>query len=179
VWDAVRTDARRYQDYTGASGIRGAARYLRTQAAWALIELRFYQWLRSGCPSALRPLLRPLSFALHLFVETSTGISIEHGAEIGPGFYIGHFGGIVIGGGVTIGSGCDVSQGVTIGVAGRGEKRGSPTIGNDVYIGPGAKVFGKITIGDGARIGANAVVSRDVPAGAVARAPHAELIVES
>jgi serine O-acetyltransferase len=56
---------------------------------------------------------------------------------------------------------------VTIGLSGRGEKHGAPTIGNNVYIAPGAKVFGKIHIGDNAMIGANAVVHKDVPDNAV------------
>jgi serine O-acetyltransferase len=180
MWHAVKADAARFLDYAGGarSPVR-IAQYLRTEAAWALLELRFYQWLGSDCPPPLRPFLKPLSFGFQLFVETATGISIEHGAEVGRGLYIDHFGGIVIGGGVRIGERCDISQGVTIGVGGRGEERGSPAIGDDVYIGPGAKVFGRITIGDGARIGANAVVSKDVPAGAVARAPHAEVIIET
>jgi serine O-acetyltransferase len=178
MWDAVRADAQRYFEYVGGPSPTTVAYYLRSQATWALLELRFYQWLHSGCPRPLSLALRPLSFALQLLVEVTTGISIEHGARIGRGFYIGHFGGIIIGGGVTIGDRCNISQGVTIGVAGRGDRRGSPTIGDGVYIGPGAKLFGAITVGDGARIGANAVVSKDVPPGATARAPPAELIVE-
>jgi acetyltransferase-like isoleucine patch superfamily enzyme len=84
--------------------------------------------------------------------------------------HIGHFGGITIGP-ATIGRRCSISQGVTIGVSGRGEKEGLPTIGDEVYLGPGAKLFGKITIGHSVKIGANAVVYKDVEDNAVIAAP--------
>ena len=57
----------------------------------------------------------------------------------------------------------NISQGVTIGQVNRGKYQGVPTIGNGVYIGPGAKVIGKISIGSNVAIGANAVVTTDVP----------------
>ena len=95
------------------------------------------------------------------------GIELPKGTKVGEGFYIGHFGGIIISGGAVIGRNCNISQGVTIGVAGRGEKRGIPIIGDGVYIGPGAKVIGKIYVGNNVAIGANAVVTKDVPDNAV------------
>ena len=63
------------------------------------------------------------------------GIELPRGTKVGEGLYIGHFGGIIISGGAVIGRNCNISQGVTIGVAGRGEKRGIPIIGDGVYIG--------------------------------------------
>ena len=95
------------------------------------------------------------------------GISIPPNTSIGAGFYIGHFGGIVVHHDVQIGVNCNLSQGVTLGLSSRGDRFGCPTVGDDVYIGPGAKIFGRITIGDRAAIGANAVVTRDVPESAV------------
>jgi len=62
-----------------------------------------------------------------------------------------------------LGSDVNLSQQVTIGVGGFGDRRGTPVIGDRVYIGPGAKIFGPITIGDESIIGANAVVNRSVP----------------
>ena len=82
--------------------------------------------------------------------------------------YIGHFGCIIVGEGVVMGSNCNLSQGVTLGVAGRGDRKGSPTIGDRVFIAPGAKVIGKISIGNDVTIGANAVVSKSLPDRAVA-----------
>ena len=91
------------------------------------------------------------------------GIDLNRGTTIGPGFYIGHFGGIVVSSSAIIGKNCNISQGVTIGVSGSGDKRGCPQIGDNVYIGSGAKLIGKIHIGNNVAIGANAVVTKDVP----------------
>jgi serine O-acetyltransferase len=90
------------------------------------------------------------------------GIEIHPNTKIGYGFYIGHFGGIVINERTIIGNNCNISQGVTIGQINRGEKKGTPTIEDEVYIGPGAKIIGKINIGHNSAIGANAVVVKDV-----------------
>jgi serine O-acetyltransferase len=90
------------------------------------------------------------------------GIEIHPNTKIGYGFYIGHWGGIVINEKTIIGNNCNISQGVTIGQVNRGEKQGTPTIKDEVYIGPGAKIIGKIIIGHNSAIGANAVVVKDV-----------------
>ncbi len=90
------------------------------------------------------------------------GISIPYNTEIGPGFYIGHFGGIVINHEVVIGANCNISQGVTLGAKYGGKFPGNPRIGNNVYIGPHAVVIGGITIGDHVAIGANCVVAQPV-----------------
>jgi serine O-acetyltransferase len=91
------------------------------------------------------------------------GISIPYQTEIGPGFYIGHFGCIVVHKDVKIGMNCNISQGVTLGVTNRGSKKGCPIIGDNVYIAPGAKVIGNIKIGNKVAIGANCVVTKDIP----------------
>jgi serine O-acetyltransferase len=92
------------------------------------------------------------------------GIEIHPNTKIGYGFYIGHFGGIIINEKTIIGNNCNISQGVTIGQINRGEKKGTPTIEDEVYIAPGAKIIGKINIGRNSSIGANAVVVKDVSA---------------
>jgi serine O-acetyltransferase len=91
------------------------------------------------------------------------GISISPLTEIGSGFYIGHFGGIVINEKSVIGKNCNISQGVTLGQANRGKNKGYPTLGDNIYIGPGAKIVGAVTIGNNVAIGANCVVTRDIP----------------
>jgi serine O-acetyltransferase len=90
-------------------------------------------------------------------------IAITPRTKIDPGFYIGHFGGIVVHADVTIGRNCEISQGVTIGRQPRGPLQGVPTIGDNEYIGPGTKLFGAIRVGDNVAIGVNCVVNRDVP----------------
>ena len=97
-----------------------------------------------------------------------TAIDIHPGAAIGENFFIDH-GFTVIGETAVIGNNVTIYQCVTLGgtnpTDGVGGKR-HPTIEDDVIIGSGAQVLGPITVGRGARIGANAVVTRDVPAGA-------------
>lgn len=95
------------------------------------------------------------------------GIEIRSQTQIGSGFYIGHWGGIVVHPKARIGKNCNISQGVTIGQSNRGKHAGVPVIGDGVFIGPGAKIFGGIRIGDNAAIGANSVVTADVPDDAV------------
>ena len=91
------------------------------------------------------------------------GIQIPEDTQIGEGLLIRHYGTIFINPEATVGKNLIISQGVTIGVG----KNGSPKIGNNVHIAPGAKILGGITIGDNVVIGANSVVVKDVPSNAV------------
>ena len=63
-------------------------------ATWAVLEYRVRQWASA---SALRPITFPITLLSRLLIQMLTGISLATSAEIGPGLYIGHFGGIVIG----------------------------------------------------------------------------------
>jgi serine O-acetyltransferase len=98
-----------------------------------------------------------------------TGIEIHPGAQVGRFVFIDHGMGIVIGETAVVGEGSTIYQGVTLGGTStrRGAKR-HPTLGRNVIVGAGAKVLGGFTVGDGARIGSNAVVVKEVPAGATA-----------
>lgn len=133
----------------------------------AVVVLRFGQWL-IGKPWPLQIFLLPIYYVLSFMMRVVWGIDIPRSTRIGPGFYIGHYGGIFISSAVRIGGRFTVSQQVVIGLAGHGENRGCPTIGNNVYIAPGAKLYGKITIGDNVKIGPNAVVNQDLPDNAIA-----------
>ncbi|MDX6698228.1 MAG: serine O-acetyltransferase [Solirubrobacteraceae bacterium] len=101
------------------------------------------------------------------------GFTIPRGA-FGPGLSLAHYGSVVVNGHARVGRNCRIHSDVNIGVAGGG----APTIGDNVYIGPGAKIFGPITIGDDAVIGANAVVDEDVPAGVTVGGIPAKVISE-
>jgi len=96
-----------------------------------------------------------------------TGIEIHPGAKIGSCVFIDHGMGVVIGETAEVGDGCTIYQGVTLGGTSlyRGEKR-HPTLGDGVVVSAGAMVLGGFKVGDGARIGSNAVVLKEVPAGA-------------
>lgn len=91
---------------------------------------------------------------------------ISHRATIGPGLLLMHRIGVNIGP-ATIGKNVVIHQNVTIGQRVAGGDQGVPTIGDNVWIGPGAILSGGITIGDGATISAGTVLSRDIPAGAL------------
>ena len=111
--------------------------------------------------------LRWLGRLVSQFGRWLTGIEIHPGAKIGRCVFIDHGMGVVIGETAEIGDGCTIYQGVTLGGTSlyRGEKR-HPTLGEGVVVGAGAKVLGGFTVGDGAHIGSNAVVVKEVPAGA-------------
>lgn len=111
-------------------------------------------------------------------VKYNYGFDISYRTQIGPGLYIGHFGGIVIHGDAIIGENCNLSQGMTIGILNRGKNAGIPKIGDRVFIGPNAVILGGITIGSNALIGANSVVTDDVPENGVVAAPASQLISE-
>ncbi len=95
-----------------------------------------------------------------------TGIEIHPGASIGRRFFVDHGMGVVIGETAEIGDDCFLYQGVTLGGTSLKPGKRHPTLDDGVIVGAGAKVLGPITLGKNARVGANAVVVRDVPAGA-------------
>lgn len=97
-----------------------------------------------------------------------TGIEIHPGATIGRRVFIDHGMGIVVGETAVIGDGCTLYHGVTLGGTSWQKGKRHPTLEADVIIGAGAKVLGPITLGVGAKVGSNAVVVKDVPAGATA-----------
>lgn len=131
------------------------------------MSYRMGRWIQKNVSlPILRPALKIMHVTFSKIVDLLFIGEISLEAEIGKGFYIGHYGSIWIGP-VTMGDYCNVSQEVTIGIGGKGKGRGVPEIGNYVYVGPGAKVFGKIKIGNNVAIGANAVVSKNVADNAV------------
>lgn len=110
----------------------------------------------------LKYIFYPFAYVMLKRLTYKFGISIPASTEVGSGFYIGHFGGIVINEKCMIGKNLNISQGVTLGQANRGKNKGYPTIGDNVYIGPGAKIIGSVKIGNNVAIGANSVVTKDI-----------------
>jgi serine O-acetyltransferase len=113
--------------------------------------------------------LKWLARLLSMLARFITGIEIHPGAKIGRRVFLDHGLGIVIGETTEIGDDCTIYQGVTLGGTSlyKGVKR-HPTLGKGVVISAGAKVLGGFTVGDGARVGSNAVVLKEIPAGATA-----------
>lgn len=92
-----------------------------------------------------------------------TGIEIHPGAIIGQGLFIDHGMGVVIGETAEVGDNVTLYQGVTLGGTGKEKGKRHPTIGNNVFIGSGAKILGSIKVGDNVKIGAGSVVTKPVP----------------
>lgn len=109
-----------------------------------------------------------LARAVSQFARAITGIEIHPGATIGRRFFIDHGMGVVIGETAEIGDDVMLYHGVTLGGTSLSQGKRHPTIESGVIVGAGAKILGPVTIGANARIGANAVVVKDVPAGASA-----------
>ena len=123
-----------------------------TDGTMAMVYYRLMQWSR-------RYGLTPLEMLFNRLNSMLCACVIGRGAEFGPGFVIIHSSGIVINGAVRAGCGVHIEHQVTIGA----ECRETPTLGDNVFIGAGAKIIGGIALGNGVRVGANAVVLEDVP----------------
>jgi serine O-acetyltransferase len=165
----IRADAYRY---SGSRSIKSCIRsYLRIPG------FRFMVWHRIAHSYKFNgSFLYIFPWLVLSRLKYKYGFDIPAETVIGKGFYIGHFGGVVISPRARIGCNCNISQGVTIGFSSRGARKGYPIIGNNVYIGPGVKIIGKVRIGNNAAIGANAVVLTDVPDNGVAVGIPAKVI---
>lgn len=95
--------------------------------------------------------------------KRKTGIEIHPGATIGKNLFIDHGMGVVIGETCIIGDNVTLFHGVTLGGTGKEKGKRHPTIGNNVFIGSGAKILGNITIGNNVKIGANSVILESIP----------------
>ena len=104
------------------------------------------------------------------------GIQIPVITSIGKGFFIGHFGAIVISARAKIGENCNIAHSTTIGQTNRGKLKGHPTIGNKVWIGTGSVIVGKISIGDNVLIAPNSFVNMDVPDNSIVIGNPAKII---
>jgi len=146
---------------------------------WAVLVYRYGSFFT--CLNA--PIIKQIGliayFPLKILIEILWGISISRKAKIGSGFFINHFGCIFIHFNTQIGSDCVISQEVTIGVKGWDTHADAPKIGNQVRIGPGAKILGPLVIGDNSIIGANAVITKDVAKSSVVGGVPAKFIREN
>jgi serine O-acetyltransferase len=108
----------------------------------------------------------PARFVSHLS-RFLTGIEIHPAAKLGPGLFIDHGMGVVIGETAEVGENVTLLQGVTLGGTSLKREKRHPTLGDNVVVGAGAKIIGGFKIGDGSRIGAGSVVVREVPTNSV------------
>lgn len=150
MFEDIRHDLRAHGGDWGAQGF------------WVMLVYRFGRWRYGVRPVLLRKLMSLLYKILYKLVQILTGIELPCEVEIGRNFVIDHFGGIVVSGFAKFGNDCRIRNGVVVGLA-HTDDPCAPVIGDNVDIGAGAKVLGRIRIGNNVRIGANAVVTRDVP----------------
>jgi serine O-acetyltransferase len=144
--------------YTGGSGFTTFLKTFFREPGYRYIS--YYRWVRARKNTPVigliaRLLLRNCS---HKFL-----FQIPYDTSIGEGFYIGHFGSIIINKDAIIGKNCNIAPGVTIGQANRGSRQGAPTLGDSVWIGVNSVIVGKITIGNNVLIAPGAYVNVDVP----------------
>lgn len=174
VQQLILSDFKRYGISKISVGVLFAVFYLKPIPGLKFMTIfRLLQYFRRK-----NRILFYLFFVWYRHLKVKYGFDISYRTQIGKGFYIGHFGGIVIHGDSIIGENCNISQGITIGVSNHGKNTGVPTIGNEVFIGPNAGVFGKITIGNKVTIGANSVVTDDIPDNQTVRSSASVVIVK-
>jgi serine O-acetyltransferase len=183
AWNVLREDLEtaRRRDPAARSKVEVALTYPGVHALWSH-RVAHSLWIRGARLPA-----RVLSAGARVL----TGVDIHPGAQLGRRLFIDHATGVVIGETAEVGEDVVIFHGVTLGGVSMSPGKRHPTVGSHVLLGAGAKVLGPVIVGDDAKIGANAVVTKDVPAGSVAlgvparvrptsrpQEPDADLIVD-
>ena len=171
-WRLLYLDYRRYR----AAGRSVAATILLTQGFWASFVYRLSNAFVAALPQGIaHTIARALAAVAQKLVEIVTGICIPRDCEIGGGLYLPSFGSIILSHG-SIGENCTIEHNVTLGIAGKGDERGHPTIGDRVFVGAHSMIVGRITIGDDAVIVPGSIVTRSVPPRAVVMGHPARVV---
>lgn len=171
----IQSDINRYKATGSSSSFKIIVLY---QAFWATCFYRLFHFLYLKTKNS-RIFRIFVSIGYHTgykLIQILTGISIPAGTEIGKGLHLAHFGPILISGGAKLGDYCNLGNQVIIGYGRVKGKPGFPILGNRVFVGPGAKIFGPVKIGNDVAIGANAVVTMDIPDRAVVGGIPAKII---
>ena len=169
LFSLIRSDLRAKAVWLyGDTSSRSVVKTMLTDGTFAMIVYRLMQ-------SSQRLGLAPLSMVFNKLNGTLGGCIIGRGADFGPAFVLIHSNGVVINSSVRGGSNIKLEHQVTIGA----ERFQSPVLGDDIFVGAGAKIVGPVTVGSRVRIGANAVVIADVPDGATAVGVPARNILEN
>lgn len=146
-----------------------------SQGFWTLFWHRFGNWRMSVRPRLLRMPLTLVYRVMAKLCEITCGIFLPYTVTVGRRVRLEHFGGMILVA-ERIGDDVVIRQNTKFGIARDWAPCGRPVIGNRVNVGAGAVVIGGVRIGDGAVIGANAVVTADVPDGALAVGVPARLV---
>ena len=164
VFQLIASDYERIRPHFSWTGFLRAYFFDETFALLVWYRLSHHWSVARPC----LPLLLPCYLMLRRLNRRS-GVTLSRHVQIGPGFRIEHAGRSYIHKDAVFGAQCTIMHNVTLGVShSRRGKPGVPIIGDRVFIGPNAVLYGGIHVGDDAMIGANSVVNRDVPDGALA-----------
>lgn len=156
LWHLIRSDVNAKAQWMYDSvTTKTIFKTLLTDGTFAMIIYRLMQ-------ATQRCGLAPLAMIFNKINVVLGQCIIGRGVEFGPGFVLIHSQGVVINTSVRGGRNIFVEHQVTIGA----EKQQAPVLGDDIFIGAGAKILGHIRIGNNVKVGANAVVTKDVPDGA-------------
>ncbi|MBO9561995.1 MAG: serine acetyltransferase [Niastella sp.] len=150
----IQSDLYRYGGLTGSKGFLKGLRIPGFRYTYLLRKASTYKKYTPGWFF--------YSFLLNRYAY-KYGFQIPSRTSIGEGFYIGHYGFVVINEKARIGRNCTIGPGVTIGQANRGKLKGYPTIGDNVWIGTNAVIVGNVRIGSNVLIAPNAFVNQDIP----------------
>ncbi|AJG97770.2 hypothetical protein LF65_01155 [Clostridium beijerinckii] len=140
-----------------------------------IVVLRVCKYLKNSNSKFKNILGKLVGFYLRR-LQVKLGIEISPITKINEGLAIPHIGGIVMAGNTVIGKNCTILNGVSIGSNLFRHRFKAATIGDNVFIGTGAKIIGPVTIGDNVTIGANSVVTKDIPNGVVVAGNPAKVI---
>jgi serine O-acetyltransferase len=164
LWKVLRADLYRYREDTSRSALRSALRHEP--------GFRYTYYMRNVAHYAKTK--RSTGVFAYMFHRMQLnryrfkyGFEISPTTSIGPGLYIGHFGGVVISPYAVLGANVNIAQGVTIGAESRGQRKGAPVLGDRVWVGAHSIIVGKVVIGHDALIAPGAFVNFDVPSGSV------------
>lgn len=157
--NVLKADLYRYSGKTSLSAFLKNYAFTPGYKVTVLARLCGYLKLKPVMGFGLYPFFKWMS----LRARYKYGITIPEYMLIAPGFFINRFGGIYFHGDAIIGANANITHGVVLGLMNRGERAGAPHLGARVFLGSGAKVIGGIRIGNDCSVGANAVVTKDVP----------------
>lgn len=179
VRDLITSDLYRF------SGSRGLKAFIKCFLIEKGFNFSFYYriahflYCRRGSKFSASWFLSQIYNIFYRNIQVKYNVDISPKCAMGPGIAFNHLYGTVIYPGAILGKNINIGHFVTIGMKDSGKYQGAPTICDNVYIAPGAKVIGKIRIGNNATIGANAVVTKDVPDNTVVAGVPAKIIAYS